>query len=148
MNIFELTIPRTEHPKKTTTLPPSPLYPPIHPSIQHCHRKGSKTHTRKKKRRLTTYKNHAMKPNSSHSILRRTRNERSIPHPEFQEDERKFEKKISIEKKKMVLRVRLVYMLYIHTYIHTWYLPTIHIWGHSVHYLSTPPPSSFCFPPN
>lgn len=23
----------------------------------------------------------------------------------------------------------------IHTCIHTWYLPTIHIWGHSVHYL-------------
>lgn len=71
-----------------------------------------------------------MKPNSipSHSILRRTRtrNDRSLTL-NFKTKKKIRKQKINQEKKKMVLRVRLVYMLYIyiHTYIGT-YLLYIH----------------------
>lgn len=131
MNIFELTIPRTEHPQKNPNLPPSLLSPPIHPSIQPYHRKRKQNPpTKKEKRRLTADKNYAMKPNLLHPILfydERETNDRSlILNFKTKKKIRKFEKKISVEKM-IFLRVRLVYMLYI-LYIHTYMVPpTIHI---------------------
>lgn len=97
MNIFELTIPRTEHPKKSqTSLPPFSLA--VHPSTHRdniaIEKKAKPTH--EKKRKLTADKNHA---NPCHSILRRTRNERSIPRPEFQDEENSKIRKQKIDKK-------------------------------------------------
>lgn len=47
---------------------------------------------------------------------------------------RRFENKKSIKEKGGSASSTCLYV--VHTYIHTWYLPTIHTWGHSVHYLS------------
>lgn len=138
MNIFELTIPRTEHQKKST-LPLFSRRPSIHRS-NIAIENASKTPPRKKKRRLTADKNYAMKSNSS--IFHSTTNEKRTidPLPWILRRRRKFEK----EEKKINWKNDIpasstcLYVVHtIHTYMHTWYLPTIHIWGHSVYHLSS-----------
>lgn len=137
---FRINNPANRTPKKKqTNLPPSLLSrrPSIH-RFNIAIEKESKTHPPKKQRRLTTHKTHA---NPSHSSST-TNEKRTIdPSPALSRRRRKFEKKNQL-KKKSFLRVRLVYMLYIHTY-YTYLVPTYYTYMRSFcpfPSISQPPP--------
>lgn len=116
---FRVNNPANRTPKKRSTLPPSLLS--RRPSI-HRFNIAIEKPTHEKKRRLTTYKNHAMKPNPSHSILfydERETNDRSlILNFKTKKKIRKFENKKSIEKKRYSCEFDL-FICCTYTYIHT-----------------------------
>lgn len=134
MNIFELTFPRTEHPPKKINPPSLPslsLRPSIHRfniSIENA----SKTHPRKKKTKINGRQESCDEIKFIHISFydERETNDRSLILNLKKKKKKIWKRKISIEKM-IFLRVRLVYMLYIYTYIHTYLVPTYYTYMRS-----------------
>lgn len=128
---FRINNPATEHPKKKANLPPSLLSrrPSIHRFNIANEEKAKPTH--QKKRRLTTDKNYAMKPNSSHSILfydERETNDRSLTTLNLKKMKENSKKTKNQEKKDLFCQFDLFICC---TYIHTYLVPTYYTYMRS-----------------